>query len=68
MISSGRGEAFQSRGCQIDRAVQFVDPAPTPRHSQDMAQPLMPSRPHSLQKVVRRRRGLIAIRPPGDAM
>ena len=30
MISSGRGGACPSRGCQVDRAVQFVDPAPTP--------------------------------------
>ena len=38
------------------------------RHPQDMAQPVMPPRPHSRQKDVRRRGGLLAIRPPGDAV
>ena len=36
------------------------------RHSQDVAQPLVPPRPHSRQMVVRRSGGLLSILPPGD--
>ena len=68
------GRARPSRCCQAGMAVQLVGPAPTPhgaqavgRHSQqDVAQPLVPPRPHSRQKVVRMCGGLLSIRPPGD--
>ena len=37
-------------------------------HRHDVAQPLMRPRSHSHKKSIRWRGGLLAIRPPGDAV
>ena len=51
-------------------AGQLVGPPSTPHGALGgrQAQLVMPPRPHRRQKVARRLGGLLAIRPPGDAV
>ena len=69
------GGACPSGYCQVDMAVHLVGPVPTPhgaqavgRHPKDVAQPVVPPRPHSRQQVVRRRGGFLLIQPPATGV